>query len=217
MNTPNLHFYQAEYERKLLHYSPVEDIYQAELAQELLGADRFDTDFHHFMHDFVGNISNSAQIPLIVKNHNEIGELNYSNRMFVGFSDSAKILVVRCSSDVPMDKPEHFFMATADLRTGDVSSWAVSELLARDTSGFECYMENESGDEAHLVLGSQKIRLAMAGERRPEPLTLLDEGFFNLLEYRRRLQIAPGIGRLMMFMYDPSSVRSEETPVTIAA
>jgi len=217
MNTPNIDGFQAEYNRQLQYFQPVEAVYQAERAQEDLGRDKYDTVFHHFMYDYVGGMQNSGMAPLMLREHEGLGVINYSNRMYLGFTDSGKILLVRCSSEVSMDKPEQFYIATADLEVGQVSTWSVHELVSRDQNGFECYMENQDGSEAHLELGTQKVRLAVAGSRRPEGVAVLDKTFFDLLETRRRLHDAPKVGKLLLFMANPYNIMVNEEPATIAA
>ncbi len=217
MNNHELENRQAEYESKLAQYGPVELVYQAELAQVIIGRDLYDTAFHHFMYDYVGSIADSRQSPVIKKEYDGIGVLDYSNRMYAGFTDSGKMLLVRCSSDAGIDCPEQFFIATADVTTGQIAEWNVTELMSRDKSGFECYMESQDGDEARLALGMQKIQLTTAGARRPEGVAVLDKAFFDLLEVRRRLYDAPQVGKLVVAIAAPDNLNYEQDPVTIAA
>lgn len=217
MINPEYKSFQDEYQRKLTAYQPVEMVYKAEKTQLLSGNNQFDTVFHHFMYDYVGNINDASKAPLMLREHDEYGIINYPSRMYTGFTDSGKLLLVRCSYDVPFDSPEQFYIATADLNTEQVSSWDVTELISRNQSGFECYMENQDGEEAHLTLGAQKIEIIMAGVRRPERVALLNKSFLDLLEYRRRLDDAPQIARMLMFMAGFNGLQSDSEPATIAA
>ncbi len=202
MNNINLAYFEADAAYHLDQFQPVQLVDEAREAQGRQGLDKYDTTFDHFFYDYVGDIKDSREAPLALREHGDM-LINYPNRMYLGFTQSGKLLLVRSSSEVSREQPEAYYIVTANLQTGEVVPWYVTNMLERTNSLMELKFARQpkatSEEMGHLIVSAGKVELTLPGgqfERVPN----LDSQFFTLLERRQRWLQAEAMARLLTYM-----------------
>lgn len=218
MNTVNLEELESDHFYQLDQYQPVRLIDEAQKVQIDRGGDESDNTFDHFLYDYVGDPGNPNQAPLALRDHEAYGPVLYPHRMYFGFTQSGKMLLVRATTEVDREKPEAYYVVTADLKTDEVTPWLIDS-ISRDDDNLEATLrpttnrasEEELGD---LLISHERTMLQMPGARF-EHVKAMDKEFFQLLNKRRLFRQAETIGKLLTFMAYPSSMETTEAPATL--
>lgn len=206
MNSINLPEIHAQYLHEVDKFRPVLMVSESRHNLRDVGAVQYDNTFDHFMYDHVGDAWDCTKAPTAIRSHETHGVIEYNSRMYLGYTQSGKMLVVRTSPAIDRNQPEAYYLVTADLVTGEVVPWFATKIIERRDDSLEldfCYIPNPSEQEddllGRLVLSTQKVELTMPGKR-PERVPVAGVKFFELLDYQQKWLQAEALGKLMVLM-----------------